>query len=174
MSIKVESRLALCGLLALCWPLVTGSIDHRGSFDDRLLAAHNRERALLGIPPLRWNAQLAVGAQQWSDHLARTGTFAHSPDGPDTVPLGENIWGGTPDRFEPEQMVGLWLREKQHFRPGRFPDNSRTSDVTDVAHYTQLVWRDTREVGCALSRGDEAILVCRYSKPGNIMGQSVY
>lgn len=174
MSVDSERRLALCSLLALLWPLIMGAATYRDSFNDRVLAAHNQERALLGLPPLRWNAQLASGAQQWSDELAQTGNFAHSPDTPGTSPLGENIWGGTPGRFEPEQMVGLWIQEKRHFRPGRFPHNSRTGKVADVAHYTQLVWRETHEVGCGLSRGNEEILVCRYSQPGNIIGQSVH
>ena len=42
----------------------------------------------------------------------------------------------------------------------------------DVAHYTQLVWRDTREVGCAVAAGQhEDILVCRYANAGNYRGE---
>lgn len=170
-----KSRLVFCSLLMICWPLVTGGRGWRTDFDARILAAHNRERASLGVPPLRWNADLAAGAKQWSDHLARTGRFAHSPDLPGAEPLGENIWGGTPNAFSPEAMVTLWIAEKRHFRSGVFPGSSRTGNVADVSHYTQLVWRSTRQVGCALSRGAaEEVLVCRYSSPGNVMGQNVY
>lgn len=173
-SITGNVRLALCGLLVLCWPLVMGSVGYRTNFDMRILAAHNRERAALGVPPLRWDPRLAAGAKQWSDHLARTGGFAHSPDHPGDERLGENIWGGTPNAFAPEAMVALWVAEKRHFQFGTFPRNSRTGNVADVSHYTQLVWRSTRQVGCALSRGAaEEILVCRYSDPGNVIGQGV-
>ena len=41
-----------------------------------------------------------------------------------------------------------------------------------VGHYTELIWRDTTHVGCAVAiRGDRAVLACRYSPPGNIDGQ---
>lgn len=174
-SITRNGRLAFCGLLVLCWPLIAGAVGHRTNFDMRVLAAHNRERDSLGVPPLRWNVELAAGAKQWSDHLARTSGFEHSPDHPGDVPLGENIWGGTPGAFTPEAMVTLWISEKRHFRSGIFPGISRTGNVADVSHYTQLMWRSTREVGCALSRGArEEILVCRYSSPGNIIGRPVY
>lgn len=174
-AIGRKGRLALCGLLALAWPLVTGALDYRFDFDARILTAHNRERASLGLPALRWSADLAVGAKQWSDHLARTARFAHSPDPTGEELLGENIWGGDPGAFAPEAMVGLWIAEKREFQDGTFPRISRTGNVADVSHYTQLIWRSTKEVGCALSRGArEEILVCRYRNPGNIMGQQVF
>ena len=175
MVVAQIKRVALCGLLMICWPAMTGSVSFRENFDQRILDAHNRERATLGLPPMRWNAALSEGAQQWSDHLARTGAFAHSPDYPGQPRLGENIWGGTPGAYGPEAMVGLWVAEKRDFRPGVFPANSRTGRVGDVSHYTQLMWHSTEQVGCALSRGAaEEILVCRYSGPGNIIGQTVF
>jgi hypothetical protein len=140
---------------------------------EQILAAHNAERAGAGVVPLRWNDDLARGAQQWSEHLAETGRFEHSPDLPGQPEIGENIWGGTPGRFSPKSMVSAWIAEKRYFRPGKFPTNSATGRVQDVTHYTQVVWRRTTEVGCAIARGNsEEILVCRYSAPGNIIGQS--
>jgi hypothetical protein len=69
-------------------------------------------------------------------------------------------------------MVGLWIAEKGHFKPGVFPDNSRTGDVRDVSHYTQVIWARTNEVGCAIaSNMREDILVCRYKQPGNVLMQ---
>ena len=69
-------------------------------------------------------------------------------------------------------MVTLWLAEKQYFKTGTFPHNSTSGKVQDVSHYTQLIWRKTDKVGCALSdAGPEEILVCRYSRPGNIIGE---
>nr|WP_240500042.1 CAP domain-containing protein [Sphingomonas montana] len=148
---------------------------YRSNFDSRILAAHNGERAVLGLPALRWSSDLAVGARNWSSTLARTGQFAHSPNRQGEELLGENIWGGDPDSFTPESMINLWVSEKREFRTGTFPTNSRTGNVRDVAHYTQMIWRSTGEVGCALSRGaSEEILVCRYRNPGNVIGQKVY
>jgi hypothetical protein len=159
-------------LLLMMAPLLLGATDFRGNFDNRLVAAHNRERAALGIPSLEWDEQLAAGARDWADHLAATELFEHSPNEPGQQPIGENIWGGTPGRFSPERMVGLWVSEKNNFKEGVFPANSTTGRVDDVSHYTQVVWRESRRVGCAVSRGArEEILVCRYSRAGNVIGR---
>lgn len=139
--------------------------------DAEILAAQNRERVGLGLTPMRWDNDLAASAEQWAQHLAATGEFRHSPEN-GANPQGENIWAGTRGAYSPDAMVGAWIQEKQLFKPGRFPDNSVTQNWQAVAHYTQIVWRDTQEVGCArASNTYEDILVCRYSHPGNVIGQ---
>jgi hypothetical protein len=160
-------------LVLLAPLLLIGAKAPAPAFEESILAEHNRERARFGLQPLRWNEELARGAKQWSDHLVSTGRFEHSPDEPGQLPLGENIWGGTAGRFPPQRMVAAWVAEKRHFKPGVFPANSRTGKVGDVSHYTQIIWRDSHEVGCSLSRGAaEEILVCRYNSPGNVLGTS--
>lgn len=162
-------------LLFAAAPALLGAQGFRADFEDRLLASHNRERAALGLEPMAWNPQLAEGARSWADRLARSGRFEHSPNAPGEPLLGENLWAGTRGAFAPEAMVGLWIAEKRYFKPGVFPANSTTGDVADVGHYTQVVWRDTREVGCALSEGrDEEVLVCRYSTYGNVRGRKPF
>lgn len=153
-------------------PATLGATDGMSEFDRRVLASHNAERAALGLAPLRWDPALAGGAREWAGHLAATGRFEHSPDAP-RLRVGENLWGGTPGRFTPERMVGHWLSEKRFFKPGVFPANSTSGDPADVSHYTQVIWRSTSDVGCALAEGaHEAVLVCRYRQPGNVLGQS--
>lgn len=165
-------RLAAPLLLLMAAPGLLGAIDGMADFDQRVLASHNAERAALGLAPLRWNDRLADDAGAWAEQLAATGRFEHSAAAP-RQGAGENIWGGTPGRFTPERMVGLWLSEKRYFKPGLFPANSISGDPSDVSHYTQVIWRETTDVGCALARGEsEDILVCRYVKPGNVQGQS--
>src|SRR4051794_17439125 len=44
-----------------------------------ILAAHNRVRAKLGLPPLEWSKEAAAVAQQWADQLAANGKFEHRP-----------------------------------------------------------------------------------------------
>ena len=167
--------MAKVGLALLACPLLIGATNLQSNLEARLLASHNRERSMLGLPMLRWDPALASGARAWSDYLARSGNFAHSPNDPQELPIGENIWGGTSNRFSPEEMVGLWISEKARFRSGTFPAVSRTGNVADVSHYTQLVWRETSRVGCALSHGiKEDVLVCRYSNAGNVMGNRPY
>ncbi|MFD1610874.1 CAP domain-containing protein [Sphingomonas tabacisoli] len=165
-------RTFLCLAIALSAPLLTGAIGRTSNLEDRLLAAHNRERATAGVPPLAWDDTLAADAQAWANNLAARGAFQHSPDDPDADPQGENLWAGTPDAWSPEEMVGLWIAEKADYAPGPIPAVSKSGDFEKVGHYTQLIWRNTQRVGCAVAKGaKEEILVCRYSAAGNVIGE---
>lgn len=136
----------------------------------RLLAAHNDERRRVGAPPLAWSADLELEARGWARELIATDRFAHDPR---PHGHGENLWTGWGGRtWTPEEMVEDWIDERADYRPGVFPDVSRTGDWTAVGHYTQIIWRGTTHVGCAIeTRGDQSILACRYSPPGNIDGR---
>ena len=170
MQAKTRSILPLA--LLLCSPLLLGGTTLRADFNTRLLAAHNAERERIGVPQLAWDPALAADARRWAGELAASGRFEHSPDEPGKPIEGENLWAGTPRAYSPEAMVALWAAEKTDYRPGVFPNNSRSSDVERVGHYTQLIWRGSRQVGCASAVGaDEEFLVCRYSDAGNVMGQ---
>jgi hypothetical protein len=139
----------------------------------RLLAAHNAERARVGVPPLRWADDLEAEARVWARELIETNRFAHDPA---QHGHGENLWTGWGGRvWTPEEMVGDWIAEKAQYRHGVFPNVSRTGDWSDVGHYTQLVWRGATHVGCAVeTRGDRSVLACRYAPPGNIDGRRAY
>jgi hypothetical protein len=163
-------KLAGCLALVAGSTTLVGAVDVRGQFDSRILAAHNRERDAIGVEPLAWNSDLAASARRWAEHLARSGRFEHDLD--PALEEGENLWEGTRGAYSLEEMVDGWVREKRHFHQGAFPDNSTTGNWEDVGHYTQLVWRETRQVGCALVPGrGEDVLVCRYSQPGNYEGE---
>jgi hypothetical protein len=171
--VRSYSRRAIAAaFLAMVSPCLMGAIGVRHDFNERLLTAQNRERALMSQAPLRWDDSLAADASKWAEYLARTAKFEHSPDEPGEPREGENLWAGTSDAYPPESMVGLWLAEKRDFKPGTFPSNSRSNDVSKVSHYTQLIWANTNAVGCALGRGrEEEFLVCRYTRPGNVIGE---
>lgn len=151
--------------------LLTGNAGLRSNLDARLLAAHNRERSAAGIAPLAWDAALAADAKEFAVELAATNSFGHSEEDPDN-PVGENLFAGTSGYYAPEAMVGAWVEEKKNFKPGVFPNNSKTGQLEDVGHYTQLMWRDTRSVGCAVVPGEDLeFLVCRYTQVGNVEGE---
>lgn len=145
--------------------------DATAGLADAMLRVHNRERAEVGVAPLTWSPALAEDAQVWADVLAATGAFRHS-----TVPdEGENLAQGSKGRFGAERLAQWWADEKAYFAPGVFPNVSRNGDWEAVGHYTQMIWRGTREVGCAMSQGSwQDVLVCRYSPPGNWDGRRVY
>lgn len=136
----------------------------------RIVIIHNQARSAAGVAPIYWDASLAAAADAWAAELARTGRWGHSP-APTRPGQGENLWMGTRGAFTIDEMVGSWAGEARWFKPGVFPDVSRTGRWEQVGHYSQMIWRGTTRVGCALrSSAGNDYLVCRYSPAGNVMG----
>jgi hypothetical protein len=136
-----------------------------------ILAEHNKYRAQAGVPPLTWSSRLAIGAQRWADTMALLDRLQHSR----TSGVGENLayWSGTNASLG--NLIGLWGQERRLFVPGTFPQNSRDGNWLSVGHYTQMVWRNTTQVGCGIgNHGRTDFLVCWYSPQGNYIGQVPY
>jgi len=140
------------------------------AFEAVLLEEHNSARA----PALHWSRELEREAADWAADLARSGVLEHA-DMERRHGAGENLWAGSSGHYDAHQMVGLFVDERRNYRHRAFPDVSATGNWADVGHYTQIVWRDTQQVGCALARGDrDEFLVCRYWPAGNYMGQFAF
>jgi hypothetical protein len=168
--------LRICPVLALLLaavPAHAGARSFAVQFPVRILAAHNAERARAGVPPLIWDNDLGTAAAAYAQQMALTSRFEHS-NRQARRGTGENLWMGSHGVFSVETMVGGWASEKQWFRPGVFPANSRTGNWEDVGHYTQMIWPTTTRIGCALaSTARVDYLVCRYAGAGNIDGRPV-
>lgn len=134
----------------------------RAAVQKAFLDAHNTARAGLGLPPLEWSDGLASVAQQWADTLLARGAFQHRPDSS----YGENLFEISGARATPADVVGVWVSESRDYDP-------RTNACRGTCgHYTQVVWRSTRRVGCAAARGrGREIWVCNYDPPGNWQGE---
>lgn len=144
-----------------------------GALEAQLLDFHNVERAQVGAAPLGWDPTLATAAGRYATELAKLGTLRHSP-AEDRPGQGENLWMGTRGAFTPARMVGGWIGEKSMFRPGIFPDVSTNGAWQSVGHYTQMIWRGTTRLGCAIrSSARDDYLVCRYAPAGNVIGLPV-
>jgi len=142
---------------------------------DAMLAGHNEARGALGLPPLTWNASLVVDARDYAEELARTGRFEHSAQPRGNPTQGENLWTGTRRAYSYQEMIGHWVAERRFYQPLPVPGSSNSGRFGDVGHYTQIVWRATREVGCAeASNRTDDYVVCRYLPAGNIVGQTAY
>lgn len=176
---------ALCGLAGLASASAqtaharpAAEIPHTqppASEAERLLAIHNAERARLGVAPLRWNPDLARQAGDWAHTLLARRTLEHA-DPAERRGAGENLWMGTAGGWSPDGMAQMFLDERRLLRPAaKFPDVSVTGSWKDVGHYTQMVWRGTREVGCAVRTGHGLdVLVCRYLPAGNVLGEAPF
>ncbi len=165
----MKTGVLFCVLLAVAQPA-------SAAWKDEILAAHNAVRAAVHVPPLAWSDTLAEQARSWAEFLAGTGTIAHSP-GWMLAGEGENIWMGGGARFKPDDMVGMWADEQAWYH-GEPVGRGRSPHL--VGHYTQIVWRGTTRVGCGYVAVPDKLyvqreyLVCRYSPPGNIIGQRPY
>lgn len=166
---KFSLAAAFCLAAALAAPALAAGLP----VEKRLLDAHNRERAAVGLAPLAWDRALAAAADAYAAELAASDRWGHSrPD--QRQDQGENLWMGTRGTFAPEVMVAHWASEKAMFRPGIFPEVSRSGSWADVGHYTQMIWPTTTRVGCAIRASRQwDYLVCRYTAPGNLRGGQV-
>jgi uncharacterized protein YkwD len=132
-----------------------------------VVAAHNFVRGKVGVPPLSWSDDLARVAQRWADKLMDSGVFMHSTD----MRFGENLFqiSGLGASSTPYEVVNAWGSESDFYR---YDTNTCHGEC---GHYTQVVWRDTKQVGCAVSRNDNReIWVCEYAPYGNIVGERPY
>ena len=125
------------------------------------LTRHNALRARHCVPALTWSNRLAGIAQDWANRCQ----FEHRQSN-----LGENLAIGTSGAFPPASQVQSWYDEinSYDFATGRSRDGQA------VGHFTQVIWRGTRQVGCAVAtcNGND-LLVCNYSPAGNVVGRYV-
>jgi hypothetical protein len=127
-----------------------------------------------------WSDKLAADAKPWAEHLVtlNQGKPLDKLTQSDLVHAtgtgqGENlsfrsVWGSGPvSSPSTESLVQGWVNEKPYMG----------------GHYTQMVWKNTKEVGCVTASasgsvsaaaggyaGQTVYLVCRYSPPGNTGG----
>jgi uncharacterized protein YkwD len=130
-----------------------------------MLAAQNAVRARIGIAPLVWSDRLAALSQDWADTLLKRRDFAHRPKSG----YGENLYEIRGTAASPARVVNAWAVEARDY------DYSSNLCRGVCGHYTQIVWRDTKEVGCAVARGGgREVWVCDYDPPGNWVGKRPY
>ena len=144
-------------------PGVTATVGSKPSSLGRdMVAAHNAVRARVGTAPLRWSEHLASVAQEWADSLMASGQLQHSHN----PNYGENLYEITGAPATSALVIDAWAREVGDYT------YSSNSCRNVCGHYTQVVWNDTKEVGCAVARGGgREVWVCEYNPPGNWIGR---
>jgi len=128
------------------------------------LAAHNTVRAQHGASPLTWSNDAASKAQEWANNCQ----FKHS--GGSLGPFGENLAAGTGSGYTIDSAITSWTNEVSQY----------DSSNPQPSHFTQVVWKATTQVGCAVqdcsgifaaSFGLAHFYVCEYSIQGNVIGE---
>jgi len=165
-------------------PVITSDITQ---IQQALLNVHNKARADVGISDtLTWSDSVAIDAQSYADTLAQSGAWEHDPknySGYTNGPYGENLYtsynstGHIPTLAEATES---WIDEKNFYHYGVIGDTATCDAGKICGHYTQVIWKNTTEVGCAISRyqrgfyKDWYLIVCKYKTPGNFRGQTPY
>jgi uncharacterized protein YkwD len=150
----------------LIFPAAQGPARPKSSpMEQQMLAAHNAVRAELRLKPLEWSGDLESLARVWAEVLLREHRFEHRPNNR----FGENLFAIEGGRTTPSRVVASWASEAVDY------DYASNGCHRVCGHYTQIVWRDTRQVGCAVAQSaNRQVWVCNYNPPGNILGRRPY
>ena len=152
----------------------------------RVLSSHNYVRRKYNLPPLKWSNQLANYSQEWANHLGRGNQcqMFHRSGNP---PFGENLYISSAEVWREDNgrevdrkispvtiadVVNAWASEEKFYNY----QQNRCQRGQQCGHYTQIVWKDTREVGCAMKvcPDKSQTWVCSYNPPGNYVGFRPY
>ncbi len=151
----------------------------------QIVAAHNKVRSRHKLPPLSWSPSLAKFSTQWANHLLQTKGchMQHRPhSGRFKTDFGENLFWASPYRWtdgrseiqniSSANVVHEWAKEVKFYDYQR----NRCQRGQQCGHYTQMVWRNSRKVGCGLAvcADKSQVWVCSYNPPGNWQGERPY
>jgi hypothetical protein len=150
-----------------------------------ITTAHNQVRAQVDtagtsgpLSPLVWDDSLAATAAAWAHQCQDSdgdGLIDHNAGRSNgySYYVGENIFASA-GTATATSAVTAWTSETAHYHYA-----TNTCDVDAVCgHYTQLVWRATQQVGCALASCPQlrfsSVVVCDYGPGGNVNNQKPY
>lgn len=153
------------GGLSTCAPTPDAGLNASLS---QALQAHNKYRTLHHSPALNWSEGLATEASAIAQKMATQSTLAGRKDS--ALNLGQNLAklaGSMACSDAGEIATNLWYSQARNYS---YSDPRLNAD-TDT--FTQVVWKDTKEVGvgCAKSPSNEAgpmFVVALYKPAGNI------
>ncbi|CAI5466287.1 unnamed protein product [Closterium sp. Yama58-4] len=139
-----------------------------------IVEEHNKARRAVGVADLSWDDKVAAAAKQWADELASKGCkMKHGG----AKGLGQNLYWMRPAKLNSDEdraAVRSWVAEKADWRYSAVPKGCAGGKM--CGHYTQVVWRGTKSVGCAAAKCADGggMWVCDYSPQGNMVGKTPY
>ncbi|XP_071950396.1 uncharacterized protein [Antedon mediterranea] len=150
----------------------TGNDDER-DFMQQVLDAHNYYRCLHGVGPLYSSSELSDHAQEVAESNAYYGLLLHSSD----TDFGENLWykANTDGSFNENSITGLEV-VKAWYDEINVYDFNNPGFNGPTGHFTQVVWKNTEQLGCGYSSKTEygytyVYVACNYSPAGNVLGE---
>jgi len=150
-------------------PLIVGSKVPRDEAQ-QALDFHNAKRREVGAPALQWSAALALNAQNWANHLANDSNcqLIHQQHNIH----GENLFWGKGLPYTALSASQDWYDEIKEYKY----DVVTEANFHPTGHYTQLVWKNSRQVGMgqANCHGGGVVIAAEYDPHGNMIGQKPY
>ena len=127
---------------------------------------------------LTYSSSLETAAQIYANTLANSGKFEHDIQNNRAHNYGENLYASSENRplsisdamphwFDEERV--LYDYDSGSCQEAYYSNGNRIK----CGHYTQVIWQDTHEVGCATaqyktgSMKNGFVYVCKYHKAGN-------
>ncbi|BBN06525.1 pathogenesis-related protein 1 [Marchantia polymorpha subsp. ruderalis] len=162
-----RKRMSLVLDVVTCCVLVIGFISRAAAthIEGEYLERHNEARSRVGISDLEWSNSLESYATDYAERQASYGcSMVHS-----NGPYGENLYWSS-GYSSPSDAVESWLEEGRDYN-----SNFNSCSFGRVCgHYTQIIWRNTRYVGCgsATCPTGGKFVVCSYYPPGNYYGEN--
>lgn len=144
----------------------SSTIQSSGNFAEDSLQWHNHYRSIHGVPPLKLSPELCRYAEEWAKNIAASENFRHRPNNK----YGENIymeWSSDPNsKVSGQKAVDSWYSEIKYHQFGREPTSLKSG------HFTQVIWKESRELGVAYSRSKSGkiFVVANYNPAGNMLG----
>ena len=132
----------------------------------KALQKHNELRKLHGSEDLKINNELNKMAQEKAHNLIEDQSQNFSNHLYKGEALGENILISNDLQIKPEEICEEWYKEneKYNYELNKFQKGK--------GHFTQLVWRSSKEVGFGFEFTDNKVISVAYYYPaGNIVGE---
>ncbi|XP_020619195.1 Golgi-associated plant pathogenesis-related protein 1-like isoform X2 [Orbicella faveolata] len=130
-------------------------------FKDQCLYWHNYFRTLHQVPSVTWSTKLQKEAQDWADYLAANNKFHHSPKNPGNLYLSA---------YKPREYCSdaIWWFHNEE----KYYNYSNPRYVVAAGHFTQLIWKNSKQIGAAFAvRKDKRLVVSiKYKPGGNVIG----
>lgn len=130
---------------------------------------HNAYRCLHGSPPLVWSDAMAENAYNYIKDMTEMEHSSSYSLAPPAGPAGENLYWTSPVSRTPARMVLLWYAEVNFCQggPEGFMDGCRDQSAGITSHFTVMIWRTARFMGCAWSDNMQ-LVICRYKGPDEL------
>lgn len=132
-----------------------------------LVERHNFWRADVNVGEISYSQEIAKESYKWAIKLKQQGcAFKHSKS-----KFGENLFKGTLNYYTAGDAVDSWASEKADYDYNK----NKCKAGKACGHYTQIVWKNTTDFGCAKNIcGNNVTWVCNYNPPGNWIGKKPY